>query len=304
MAGRKARYDAEYFPFLIKEGKTFTILQQKFGNSGMGFFTNLMRLLTRTPHHFVVIEDDVDEMYFWAQCGTDASNGLPVLELLIKTGKIDKELWGLKIVCCPDLIDSLKNLYSKRINPITEVHHIHNWAKKCSLAGISVTGIEFPVSEIHKVSKVSKVSKESISVDKNIIFEFFYFKNYKNPKSETERFFDYYKKTGGCDKNGNKIEDFMSAAKFWKPKEQGIHTPPDLLLKWRKAFDAYYKIVSLEEEDDPLMLNVYVKALTSIDLTLKTAKTIEWKIRKEYQQNFTGALFIGFGKVNIVFNNY
>lgn len=301
MAGRRFRYDAEYFPFKIKEGKTFTILQQKYGNEGLGFFTNLMRLLTRTPHHFVIILDEVDDMYFWAQCGTDEEKGKPILELLIKTGKIDKKLWNKNIVCCPDLIESLKPLYQKRTNPISEPCHILNWALKFDFSDKTGSEIEFPAAEIHKGEySIVKYSKESIFMHRNKIFEFFYFKNFKNSKKEVDRFIKYYTKTGGNDKNGNPIKDYMAAAEFWKPKDAGnAYASSDLLKRWRKVYDAFYKGVTIGEDDDPVLLNVVVKLYTEIDLSLKVSSFMEWKLKNVRFEDFRKAIFVGFGQVEI-----
>jgi len=123
---RPERRDADYFPFYAKRGRTLNILQSKFGLEGIGFFTNLMRFLTLTPEHHYCIKDDVDKMNFFSEMGIqDEVRGIEIIELMVKTGKIDKELWdGFRVIVSQDLLNSLEDAYKQRINKIITVIEI------------------------------------------------------------------------------------------------------------------------------------------------------------------------------------
>mgnify|MGYP006302090453 CR=1 FL=1 len=167
---RPERHDADYFPFYVKDGKTLFVLQHKYGLEGIGFFTNLMRILTSTPDHYLCIADPGDSLYVFSRIGIDEERGLEMIEDLVKTGKLHKELWNEKrIILSPDLLESLEPLYEKRINDIVTVEEIVSGAGNpaaCEFPGPETPEtddfLEFPVSETHKVKK----SKEEKSKEK------------------------------------------------------------------------------------------------------------------------------------------
>ena len=119
---RPERHDVDYFPFFAKRGKTLNILQSKFGLEGIGFFTNLMRFLSLTPDHYYCLKSDYDRLNFFAEIGlTDEDRGLAMIELMVKTGKLDKELWEIhSVIKCQFLIDSLE--YIKKKNNMGKYH--------------------------------------------------------------------------------------------------------------------------------------------------------------------------------------
>ena len=122
---RPERHDADYFPFYVKDGKTLFILESKYGLQGVGFFTNLMRFLTRQTDHHICIADESDRLYFFAQIKCPEDMGIDILNLMAKTGKINKELWeNHKIIMSEDLLKSLEDAYKNRKNKIVTVEQI------------------------------------------------------------------------------------------------------------------------------------------------------------------------------------
>ncbi len=85
---RPERHDVDYFPFIVKRGKTLNILQSKFGAEGIGVFTNIMRFLSSTPDHHYCINDETDRLNFFAEIGIEESKGIAMIDLMVKTGKI------------------------------------------------------------------------------------------------------------------------------------------------------------------------------------------------------------------------
>lgn len=123
--GRPERHDADYFPFYAKDGRTLFVLESKFGCSGTGFFTNVMRILTLTPDHHICIKEESDRLYFFSKCHCDDVSGAEMLLMMVKTGKIDKELWEkASVVASQDLLNSLEEAYRKRSNKIISIHQI------------------------------------------------------------------------------------------------------------------------------------------------------------------------------------
>lgn len=123
---RPERHDVDYFPFIAKRGRTLNILQSRYGLEGIGFFTNLLRFLALTPDHYYCIKEELDMLNFFAEIGlSDAEKGLAMIGLMVRTGKLDRDLWeNHKVVACPAFLESVKDAYERRRNRIITVEEI------------------------------------------------------------------------------------------------------------------------------------------------------------------------------------
>jgi hypothetical protein len=153
--GRPERHDADYFPFYVKDGKTLFILESKYGLQGIGFFTNLMRFLTRQTDHHICIKDESDRLYFFAQIRCPEDVGTDMINLMVKTGKIDSGLWHENhVIVSQDLLDSLRDAYKNRNNPIVEMDQI-----RVSYHINKVTPPENPITSPDKPQRKLKETK-------------------------------------------------------------------------------------------------------------------------------------------------
>jgi len=123
---RPERHDVDYFPFMAKRGKTLNILQSRYGLEGIGFFTNLLRFLAFAPDHHCCIKEELDMLNFFAEIGlSNTEKGLAIIELMVKTEKLDRDLWeNHKVIVCPAFLDSIKDAYDRRSNPIITLEEI------------------------------------------------------------------------------------------------------------------------------------------------------------------------------------
>ena len=144
---RPERRDVDYFPFFAKRGRTLNILQSKFGLEGIGFFTNLMRFLALTPDHHYCIKDDIDRMNFFAEIGVQDERGIEMIELMIKTEKLDGELWEKhRVIVSEAFLASLKEAYKKRNNEIITIEEIREKFERGCNNRVSGTGNPVSVS--------------------------------------------------------------------------------------------------------------------------------------------------------------
>jgi uncharacterized protein YktA (UPF0223 family) len=149
------------------------ILQSKYGLEGIGFFTNLMRFLALTPDHHYCIKDETDKMNFFAEIGIqDESRGLEMIELMVKTEKLDRELWeGHKVIACQAFLESLKPAYEKRNNKVITIDEIRAKFIKGERNPLSDPG-NSEKSDFDKVSgddnTQSKVKKSKVKKSKYI----------------------------------------------------------------------------------------------------------------------------------------
>lgn len=155
---RPERRNADYFPFYSKDGRTLYLLESKYDCKGTGFFTNVMRFLTLETDHHVSIQDETDRMYFFSKCKCDDESAMDMLNIMSKTGKIDKKLWDVMVVASQDLLDSLVDAYRNRKNSIITMAEIRqkcisNTGNVVSCAGNSQ---EHVVSEVEKPQRILK----------------------------------------------------------------------------------------------------------------------------------------------------
>lgn len=158
---------ADYFPFYAKDGKTLRILEGKYRCKGTGFFINLLRLLSLTPEHHIIIEDEADFLDFYTAVKCDEECGFDMLNIMVKTKKIDPGLWkNHRVIVCEDLLLSVNDAYRNRKNKIITMDEIRLKFKSDVINGVSDVIItqETPVyTPINPQSKVdyTKQNKES-----------------------------------------------------------------------------------------------------------------------------------------------
>ena len=169
--GRPERHDADYFPFYVKEGKTLFILESKYGLKGIGFFTNLMRFLTRQTDHHICIKEESDRLYFFAQIRCPEDIGTDMLTLMAKTGKIDAELWGKsQVIVSEDLLASLKDAYKNRNNPIIEIDKIRlsYHGNEITYQGKAITYHDKPQTKLKETKlKETKIRRTKTPLNEN-----------------------------------------------------------------------------------------------------------------------------------------
>lgn len=164
---RPERRDVDYFPFYVKDGKTLFILETKYQSRGSGFFLNLLRLLATTPEHHYQIQDDADELHFFARLKIDIDSGRDMLAIMAATGKIDPELYGnYRVIASNDFLNSIKDAYRRRtINSITiEELKTRFGNKPETVVGNSITDSKneqlSPKLDINPQSKINKIKED------------------------------------------------------------------------------------------------------------------------------------------------
>ncbi len=224
---RPESHTVPYFPFFIKDGKTLHVLEDKYKCKGTGFFTNVLRFLSdRTDHHFQ-IKDPGDRLWFFSKTLCDEESGLDMINIMVQTGKLDRELWEKEMVLASkDFLDSLKKAYDKRSNKCITIDQIKSIYLVSGTGNSCVAG--FPVPETPD-SGFSSTDNPQSKVKKSKV---------KNPltplnKSEQklfEKFWNEYpkkKSKGQAEKTWAKIN----------PDEQLVETMISTIRRAKKSED-------------------------------------------------------------------
>jgi len=112
---KRTKATVDYFPHIIKKGKTIFILESKFGNDGYAFWFKLLELLGDNEGHYIDCNDPSTWEYLLAYIRVDEETVNKIIEVLIELGNIDKELWEHKILFCQNFIDNIGDVYKRRI---------------------------------------------------------------------------------------------------------------------------------------------------------------------------------------------
>ena len=213
---RPPRKNADYFPFYAKDGRTLYILESKYGCKGTGFFTNVMRFLTLETNHHVDILDDTDRMYFFSKCHCDEESGMDMLNIMSKTGKINRELWEIKVIVSQDHMDSIADAYRNRTNDIITMDEIKKKCVSCGESGVSDVGngVSDVIKPQSKVKK-SKVYKKKKFIPPEIKDVIKYFSDNGYTKESAQKAFGYYDVANWKDSTGKQVLN-------WKQKMRGV----------------------------------------------------------------------------------
>jgi hypothetical protein len=163
--GRPERHDVDYFPFFVKSGKTLDFLELKYGLEGTGYFTNILRFLSQTPDHYYCIKEETEKMVFLSRIKTtDEKKTFEIIEIMIKTGKLDKELWeNHRVIASEDFLKSLEPAYEKRNNKVITIGEIKEKLIKGGINGVSDPDNSVKVGD----NPQSKVKKSKVKKSKD-----------------------------------------------------------------------------------------------------------------------------------------
>lgn len=117
MAGRRFKNNAEYFPHIVKYGKTMRYIEKKYGNDGYAVWFKVLEELTKAEYHYIDMKD-VDILNDLADfCNLDDVKLLEIVEEIAKRNNFNRELWfDYQILWSDRLIESLQKLYERRAN--------------------------------------------------------------------------------------------------------------------------------------------------------------------------------------------
>ena len=111
---RPAKQTVDYFPHIIKNGKTITILENKFGNDGYAFWFKLLEILGSTEGHFYEYTNTTDKEFLHARTLVSEETAKEILDLLANLNAIDPELWQENIIWSDNFVDNIEDAYSRR----------------------------------------------------------------------------------------------------------------------------------------------------------------------------------------------
>lgn len=172
------------------------------------------------------------------------------------------------------------------INPINVCNNSLNKIKDNNI--LTDVRISLSYTEREKnifIDKPSKERKKKESCDEFSVAEHFFFRNFKAPIFEAERFRNHYNARGWRDRSGAEIHDILSLARCWEQRGKGNIPPhqPEALNCFRSFYTLWRHELSADKREELLSLIPAIKANGScilIHCSKVVASYIEVQLRK------------------------
>lgn len=131
--------------------------------------------------------------------------------------------------------------------------------------------------------KKSKIKKNNLSltpssgverIERETFLEIFFFKNFRRPLQEVERFIAHYSANEWCRKGEDKpVKNRIELAKCWEPKEEAQRFQPEVLTNWECL---YLKAREINPTKAILLLTgIYAIDVSSTTIRLKATKELK-----------------------------
>jgi hypothetical protein len=157
---RPRKQIVDYFPHDTdaSQGRTLSVLQNKYGNDGYAFWFQLLELLGRSPGHFYNFKEVTDWEFLLARTHISRpETARSILETLATMNAINLELYEQGIIWSQNFVDRLADVYVRRKEnkpgkPVSAAE------TPISSAGMPVSAISNPQSKV-KERKVNNTPK-------------------------------------------------------------------------------------------------------------------------------------------------
>lgn len=284
---RKKTDTVDYIPMYSVPSRTCQMLEKKFGTGGYAFFYKLLQLLALEDMYIYDARDPMDLDYLYQLLDVEGASVEDILNTMAEWGKIDKELWGQKIIWYQGFVDSLEPVYQKRNRDLP--------TKKiaCESKGISVDfcfgndevkGISVP--EIDAVDafleqKCTEMSQSKVKERKGKERKETHYVCDKDVGFDKSKFFlewyNLYPKKGTKSKASHKFNsnissmdlynDLIRATKNYLELKKGMEqrylkSPENFLDEWHDYIDNSNQqtIIGISQEDQKLLRENLEKA--------------------------------------------
>ena len=165
---RPKKSTVDYFPHIIKQGKTITILENHFGNDGYAFWFKLLEILGSTEGHFYVYKTPADIEFLVAKTKVSKEKAEEILNLLADLEAIDKKLWRQSVIWSDNFLANVADVYGRRRTSVPQKPVIDGEnpsADEFPGRELEVNGVSTDINPQSKV-KYSKVKESKVDQSK------------------------------------------------------------------------------------------------------------------------------------------
>jgi len=132
---RPRKQTVDFFPHMVKHGKTIFILEQKYGNDGYAAWFKILEMLGDTEGHYIDCRNQVTWEYLQAITRLRADILEEIIDLLARLEAIDQDLWKSRVIWSDNFIQNISEVYRNRKVAVPQKPHIY--AQESVSEGIS-----------------------------------------------------------------------------------------------------------------------------------------------------------------------
>ena len=154
---RPIKNTVDYFPHIIKNGKTIFILENKYGNDGYAFWFKLLELLGSSHDQVYDFNNLSDWEFLIAKTKVSEEKATEILKTLADVEAIDRKLLEKKVIWCENFVEGIEDVYRKRKRDRPQKPVIDNGNPTTTVVSVAET----PQSKV-KYIKVNEI-KENVN---------------------------------------------------------------------------------------------------------------------------------------------
>ena len=136
---------------------------------------------------------------------------------------------------------------------------------------------EKEIKEKNNLSLTPSLGDESAAepqIEREQFLEIFFFRNFRSPLAEVDRFIAHYQANGWCRNNSTRpVKDRAALARCWEPIDKNSQKfPADFLAKWKSLYDTAKTINA--QSAIKLLTDIYKVEISSRDLMICVSKEL------------------------------
>ena len=151
---RPQKQTVDYFPHdtdASTNSRTLKILENRFGNDGYTFWFKLLELLGRKEGHYIDFNDEDGLEYLSSETKIkDIETLKEMLEILVRRGSIDKELFEHKIIWCQSFVEGIADAYRNRKASLPQKPNLNNIRNSIPDSHNSISDNDNPQTKLNK----------------------------------------------------------------------------------------------------------------------------------------------------------
>jgi len=125
------------------EGRTLSILFNKFGHEGISCWWQLLERISRTKNHVISLRNGEDIEYLAAKLKFQSERLKEILSKLAELGAIDKELFDSGLIWSQNFVDRLEQVYRTRkqelpLRPVIDTQNPVIGQRNCIICGENI----------------------------------------------------------------------------------------------------------------------------------------------------------------------
>lgn len=252
---RKEKLTLDYFPHYAVQGDNSKIIQERYGNDGYAVLYKNYEEFCLRDRQYIDLSEYATLASISAYCKISEKKYLEIVEMLVKLGAYDKEVWETcKILISQSFIENIKDAYAKRKGEkidftVLKDFFLHKYTSNC-ISDTGNTQIKLNKTKLKEIEEdivVLEENNQQIEIESNndltspefektemvsgnqttttnflkpSLDEILAYCKQRNNSIDAQYFYDYYESRNWRLANNLPLEDWRAAIRIWERNER------------------------------------------------------------------------------------